>query len=324
MSLDLPPEPAAIERIVELPRSFARDVVLAAFAADAYSLGPHWIYDTDEIDELYPNGVTTLDLPRSEYHPGKGKGDLTHYGDQMLVLLESLAENGEADVSDWMHDWLAFWQDDPESYLDGATRNVLEAWRTEGRFLPSRSHDLAGASRMAPLLSLMAEDPVEEVVAAVREHTASTHGDPLVVDAAEFFARASYHLRDGSPLPEALSRAADETSEAMRELYEMGNADPALPSREMAFRFGQNCDVSNALPLTVWLALKFEDDPVRMLEENVLVGGDSSARGMLLAILVAARGDFAELPVSWTAEQVEKDRVLDALQVLVGNDSGSI
>ncbi|MDQ8185759.1 ADP-ribosylglycohydrolase family protein [Pelagicoccus sp. SDUM812002] len=317
--MDLPPDPVVIEEPVELPRSFSRDVVLAAFAVDSYCLGPHWVYDTDKLEEIYPEGIDRLDDPRSEYHPGKGKGDLTHYGDQTLILLESLADSGEPDTGKWMQDWLSFWQNDPQSYLDGATRNVLEAWASEQRFIPSHSHDLAGASRIAPLLSLLAEEPVDRVVQAARDYTASTHGDSLVVDAAEFFTRASFYQREGHKLKSAFSLAAVETSEAIEALFRQGLWEPEEGALDMAFRFGQNCDVSNALPLTVWLALKYQDDPVKMLEQNALVGGDSAARGMLLAILIAAEGGYGRLPVSWTTELNGIERIGDALQSIVAN-----
>ncbi|MEI7928752.1 MAG: ADP-ribosylglycohydrolase family protein, partial [Verrucomicrobiales bacterium] len=59
-----------------------RDLILPAFSGDALALGPHWIYDAEEIARLYPQGVSTYDAPRSAYHSGKQAGDFTHYGDQ--------------------------------------------------------------------------------------------------------------------------------------------------------------------------------------------------------------------------------------------------
>ncbi|MBC2604956.1 ADP-ribosylglycohydrolase family protein [Pelagicoccus albus] len=296
---------------------YQRDLVNAAFAADAFCLGPHWVYDTDELARLYPEGIADLDEPRSEYHPGKVKGDFTHYGDQTLVLLESLASRGEWSQEAWLEDWAEFWKSDPVSYLDGATRDAFDNY-TSGSPRPSDSHDLAGASRMAPLLAFLSEEPLEVQIRSARQQVESTHGDPHVSDAAEFFVRVVNAVRKGARYSEAFDSAAVEGE------YESSIGEELNAAREMlegepisiAQHFGQSCSVVKALPLTLWLALKYESDPVEMLEQNALVGGDSSARGMLLALLVAAKGEFSRLPESWTADQTARERIDTALDKL--------
>lgn len=315
----MPPEPIPIYQEIDPPASFARDVVLASFAADSISLGPHWIYDTGRIEELYPSGINELDTPRSEYHPGKEKGDFTHYGDQMFVQLEVLSEYRRWDNEVWMERWLAFWKSDPNSYLDSATRDVLDAWESEGRFIPSHSHDLAGASRMAPLLALLAEEPVAVAAAAAREQAASTHDDPPVVDAAAFFTRVIYAIREGASYSEAFQTAASEGNYSSDLELWLQIAFDAQQSTvdEVALSFGQSCAASKAFPLTLWLALAYEGHPKQMLEENALAGGDSSARGMILGMLIAASGHFSELPPEWTTEQNKAEQIAAALKALL-------
>ncbi len=41
-----------------------RDIVLASFVGDSFSLGSHWIYDREKIAELFPNGLSGLEAPR--------------------------------------------------------------------------------------------------------------------------------------------------------------------------------------------------------------------------------------------------------------------
>ena len=64
--------------------------VVGAFVADALSLGVHWVYNTGVIDKKFGRVDRYYD-PLTSYHKGKRAGDFTHYGDQMLVLLESLS-----------------------------------------------------------------------------------------------------------------------------------------------------------------------------------------------------------------------------------------
>ncbi len=63
--------------------------LVAAFAADALALPAHWIYDTGKLAKEFGRLNQFLKPAEGSYHFGKDKGEFTHYGDQMLVLLES-------------------------------------------------------------------------------------------------------------------------------------------------------------------------------------------------------------------------------------------
>ena len=64
------------------------------------SLGAHWIYSQREIAEKFGH-ITGYATPATSYHPGKQAGDFTHYGDQTMVLLRSLAAHGRFDLADF-------------------------------------------------------------------------------------------------------------------------------------------------------------------------------------------------------------------------------
>ena len=68
-------------------------LVLASLVADALSLGVHWIYNTNVIDKKWGRVEEYIKPERPTYHPSKNLGEHTHYGDQTLVLLKSIAEN---------------------------------------------------------------------------------------------------------------------------------------------------------------------------------------------------------------------------------------
>ena len=63
----------------------------ASLVADALCLGPHWVYNQSKLARTYPEGVHHYDDPQSTYHPNRSAGQFTHYGDQTLALLRSLA-----------------------------------------------------------------------------------------------------------------------------------------------------------------------------------------------------------------------------------------
>jgi len=276
------------------------DLVLPSFIGDALSLGPHWIYNPGKIRRLYPDGVKIYDKPQTEYHAGKEAGDFTHYGDQTLALLHSLALHtslGGWTVENWRADWQRFWQGDPNSYRDGATTRTLENLNA-GLDTPSDSNDLAGASRIAPVVAAGLGGPLGWQVTRARAQTGLTHGDGAVVDSAEFFTRATVAVTEGASFDEAFEKAAaaDYQSLPATEWLAQGRAAVTGDLQENANALGLTCHVPEAFPLTLAIALRFEDDPLEALSANALAGGDSSARGMLLGMLLGAKHGLAGFP----------------------------
>ena len=190
-----------------------KNILITSLVADALSLGAHWIYSQQEIAGRFGT-ITGYSDPATSYHPGKIAGDFTHYGDQGMVLLRSLALNGRFDLPSFANEWRAFWESpETQSYRDGATKATLANLRNG---LPpaqaaSPSNDIAGAARIAPLFLLNWKSN-DDLIAAVRAQTSFTHGDPAVVEAAEFFARVTLAVQEGVAIPDALRAAAPLTA----------------------------------------------------------------------------------------------------------------
>ncbi len=294
-----------------------RDMVLVTFVADSVCLGSHWIYDRDQITECLPDGVSALEAPRSGYHGGKGAGDLTHHGDQALVLLESLTKRKSWSQENWLEDWKAYWALDPNSYKDSATSDTL-ANHEKGIHNPSRSHDFSAVSRLGPLLAFLSDTALDEQITGARSYVEATHGDPLVSDSAEWLVRTLYLLRKGVGFRDAFEAAVEQRTytQEFGISYRKGVRALKKSADESISGLGQSCNISNALPLTVWMALTYEDHPVEMLQHNALAGGDNAARGMVLGLLIAAQGKFDQLPESWTQGLNTLARINQALEEL--------
>jgi len=75
--------------------------IIGALVADAASLGFHWLYDAERISQVAGDTPEFVTPDESHYegvagffaHPMKEVGELTHYGEQLVVGLRSLAEN---------------------------------------------------------------------------------------------------------------------------------------------------------------------------------------------------------------------------------------
>ena len=76
-----------------------------AFCADAYALGPHWEYNTRNIENASLNWEG-YNNPVTKYHGDKKAGDFTHYGDQSMWLLQSIADRSSFDSASFGQIWM--------------------------------------------------------------------------------------------------------------------------------------------------------------------------------------------------------------------------
>ena len=280
-------------------------LLYASFVGDSFALGPHWIYDQEEIAARFGR-LTELQSPdENKYHQGKEEGDQTHYGDQALVLLESLeACGGNFVVEDFARRWREFWKKSP-AYRDHATQDTL-ANLESGRGLTrsgSDSKELGGAARLAPLLvALRGEEPAT-LIGAVRAQTALTHATSEVTDAAEFIARTVFLLVKGVTLVPAIEMASALSYRSLKpQAYLRRTLDVAhLPTAQAIEELGQSCPLEKAFPSSLSILLRHGDDMETAFIENAHAGGDSAARGMVLGILLGAAHGVHAVPERWLA-----------------------
>lgn len=293
-----------------------RDGVMAAFAADALALGVHWVYDVARIKERYGR-LDHLTAPEiAPFHKNRQKGDFTHYGDQMRVLLESLHHSNRFDLADFATRWQALF-DRYDGYLDNATkttRSHFQAGRSP-KSAGSDSTDLGGAARMVPIALFHGND-ADTFIDAARQQTAMTHNHPLVLDTARFFALAALETADGADPVSALRSAADQlpSGSAVTDLVARGLASVEKQTSQAISGFGRACDTTEALPGTIHLIARYPKDLKTALIENIMAGGDSSARGILCGFILGIHNGLDAVPQNWLEEMT----VFDRLKTLTG------
>ncbi len=274
----------------------------AAFAADALALGAHWIYDPKVIKQRFGR-VEQFRVPEPDsYHPGKSAGDLTHYGDQMLVLLESIAAcQGRFDLQDFAVRWQSLFKN-YKGYVDKATRGTLQRF-AEGHGPEesgSTSTDLAGAGRIAPVIYALWDRP-EACVEAARAQTAMTHNHPTVIDAAVYWTWVTQKVLKGQDPEDALESTLQELAfpEVFTSWVGHGLESASMETEAAVLDFGQSCAVDGAFPSVVHLVAKYADNLREGLIQNVMVGGDSGGRGLLVGMVLGAHHGFRAIPEEW-------------------------
>lgn len=282
-----------------------RGLLLGSILADAFSLGGHWIYDTDRLKQSFGEYDRLHDPLPDSFHPNRKKGEHTHYGDQTLLLLEFLAENESFKVDEFKKYWMEK-MEHYDGYVDHATKDSIAAIKSDKEW-GSVSTDLSGASRIAPIIycSKSSEQGIKDAV----DQTKVTHNSEKVVASAEFFARTAYKVLDGKKPAIAIEEVSkemknswiDKKLEAAKEYLEMS-------PEEAIGELGQACSVSGAFPATIYLILKYEEDYRQAMTANVMAGGDSAARGLLAGMIIGAYKEET-IPKEWLKEMCSLERV---------------
>ena len=279
-------------------------MVLASFAADSLALGAHWIYDTADIDSRIGRVDRLLKPPANTFHPTKDKGEFTHYGDQTLVLLESIAEFNGFQLESFATHWQAFFKG-YDGYLDHATKETLEGFgsgKTPEKS-GSTSTDLGGAARIAPLVYRYSDD-LDGLVDSAAAQTAMTHNHPQVIRSADFLARVTWQALHGKTPTAAIEAVAEEGFKRgdFGAFVSRGLESGTRETRGAILEFGQHCGTPAALPAVIHLLVRYENDLQTALIENVMAGGDSAARGMVVGMILGAFQGPAAIPESWLSE----------------------
>ena len=293
-------------------------MVMASFAADSLALGAHWVYDTRAI-ETHLGRVDTLLKPQpNSYHSTKEVGDFTHYGDQMFVLLESLASQKGFSLEDFSARWKTLFTN-YSGYVDQATQGTLAGYDSgKGPAeAGSPSDDLAGAARIAPLVYCYS-DHLENLLEAARAQTKMTHTSPLTVESAAFFAEVSFRVLGEMAPSKAMKETVEENfgDSPLSDWVTAGLRTAGDDSIGTILKFGQTCHTVEAFPGVVHLIAKYENDLKEALIQSVMAGGDSAARGMMTGMVLGAHSDAGKLPREWVSALNREQQIAQLLQQL--------
>jgi ADP-ribosyl-[dinitrogen reductase] hydrolase len=312
-----------------------RGAIWGQFVGDAAALGTHWIYDLEEMAKLYPEGVNGFEAPQpGHYHHGKEPGDQTHYGDGALVLLESIAREGQFDARAFGRSFVERFQ--PQSYsgyVDKATRGTLENYakfvennrEQDFDFQQGADDDqLAGGSRLASLVARYWNDRnlLERVEQATRvcqnNVTAIAYMKFNALLLAELFRGRDVHTALHSVEEQILSVEPQFGQEVRRKSREALEETPNEVV-EATLLFGQSCPLPHSFPSSIHALLKHTDDFETAILATLRAGGDSAGRAAMLGAWVGARRGLGGIPKAWRIRLTNAERISAAIEKIVSD-----
>jgi ADP-ribosylglycohydrolase len=303
-----------------------RGAIWGQFTGDAFCLGSHWIYDLQELERRFPGGPQGFEAPASgHYHYGKRPGDLTHYGDGALLLLQSLAECGRFDAVDFGSRFVTlFDSSDYQGYRDHATKDTLTKYHAFRSSYPGAAFSFqegadddqpATVSRLAPLAALHFRE--NGFLSIVEQATLVSQKNDRAVAYAKAHAMILRELFSGRSFPEAVRLIADHMAmagEAGREVAEKLDAAMAslhLDVKEATLVFGQACPLAASFPAAVHCVLSHGEDFAGALRATAAAGGDNAGRAAMIGAWLGAALGVEAIPRNWR-ENLSAQSVIDS------------
>lgn len=319
-----------------------QSLVLGALVADAASLGLHWLYDPARLAQIAARGDIAFLAPQEEnyrdcrgtfVHGARRCGDLSGYGAYCALMLRHLADHrGHFDLAAYQTEFLAFFGPGGAyvGYVDKPTRGTLlrlmHADKEHGFPVPSGIHDdqLPALATLPALVAaaVRAGQSAAALLDTVEQAVRVTNDNATAVEAARIGAILLHALAGGDSRGAALQKALTHATPPLADRLRAALDGDGLDAPAAAARFGAACQVAKGLPV-VFHILAHARGYTQAVRANVLAGGDSCGRSMLIgAAFAVARDCVADddaIPLAWLARLNDLRELADALARLCGH-----
>lgn len=314
----------------------AMGAVVGMYVGDALGLGPHWYYDLKELREAYGEWITDYMPPKEgRYHSGCKAGDVSQTGQVSMLLLDSLAEQGEYDEADFtgrLDDFLATLDGTPKGgrYTDIAMREVWKARQagTEWEQAAGMADSGEAAVRGVMLAARYADNPRELTGHAVG-NIRLTHAEPFVAAQSLAFILAACRLIRGKPLEMSgkslMGWAQNDVDKALIDVFlQPGFVHDAAINKEISVEpphaiaqiYGLACQLGFMAPAAYWLASRFEGDFETAVLTAINGGGNNMARACLTGALSGAQVGIQGISKRFVDGLVDRDVILANAEVI--------
>ncbi len=326
--------------------------ILGMHIGDALAMPVHWYYDRSAMHRDYGH-VTGYVKPknphpdsilwRSSYTPSGPKGDILHdqaiYWGRRGVHYHQFLEAGENTLNLKLCTLLCSVLSDcggydPDAYLSayidfmtrpGSHRDTyVEAYHRHfftnyARGMHPRScgvneKHISGIIGMIPLIVHYADNPTTARQSA-HEHLRLTHLGERMAAAGNLLIDILLPVLSGERLYDVIVekiRRQDHPLLGFPLIRWLKDPDAVVIGR----RLSSACYVEDAVPATVYLALKYHDDTAQGLIANTNLGGDNAGRGAVLGAILGAANGYRSFPDAWVTGLRHPPRQISEMMTL--------
>ncbi|OQR97505.1 hypothetical protein ACHHYP_10888 [Achlya hypogyna] len=282
----------------------AATAAIASLVSDAASMPLHWIYDDAElVARVAGQNPAFLSPPANKFY-NYTEGALSPYGDEIVPLLQHLADAPVFDAETFSNISLAAMQ----AYtgrLNGVMREFV-ARAAEGKKFPhlaGPNDDSHGLNKVPLLVARYAGKP--ELLDIVRQAVLVHQTTPLAIDVAV----AGAVILDAVVTKQATIKDAivtarnDSRVDAAVQTLIQGVLDDAATASDVhaaVAKYGKSCPLPGSFQSGLF-ALLADGQFVSSIEKNILAGGDNCGRSIFIGAVAAAAND-APIPDSWQSK----------------------
>jgi ADP-ribosylglycohydrolase len=256
---------------------------------------------TGERDNIVHQRGELWRKPGTHYHHGLRPGDITLPATLSRLLAEALvAQKGTYDEHDFTQRYLQTMLNPDghrDTYIPSAHRNFFKnrgLGRAEEKCGEDDTH-IAGLVEAAPLMLAFGGDAVQ-ASRLLRRHISIVRPSAPLIHGAEFFSELLTLLFQGWSLNDAIYvKLGHMHHPYLAYPYHrwIEHQDDATVARH---HLSQGPLADEAVPLALYLALRYSDDTEQALQASVALGGDAAHRTSLVGLLLGAQNGCESIP----------------------------
>ncbi len=316
-------------------QSRKKGAILGMFIGDALAMPVHWYYDRRALERDYgkvsdylapKNPHPDSILWRSVYTPPDRSADILHdqhqywgrpdihyhqflkAGENTLnlklcnLLISNLAENGGYDGDAYLDRYIAFMTtpgSHQDTYVEEYHRHFFTnyAHGNHPRNCGIIEKHISGLIGMIPLIVYDADDP-DSARQRAFEHLRLTHLGDRMTAAGNLLLDILIPVLGGESLEDVIvEKIKRQDSPLLGHPFFKWLEDP--DEIVVGKRLSTACYVEEAVPATIYLALKYHHDAAQGLIANTNLGGDNAGRGAILGALLGAANGPRAFPKAW-------------------------
>lgn len=317
-----------------MSHSQTSEMLLGALVSDAACLGLHWIYEPERIAEIAARrggqcAFTPVDAANYKdvlgylAHGGRRNGMLTQYGEVLRLAIQSMNTSGGAfEVVAYQAAFVAhFGPGGPyQGYIDRPTRATLNNI-AEKRSPSGIDDDQNPAISRLPAI-LAGYHGADNLQDMITQSMQVTNVNDIASAYSVAFADVLLRVMQNEALSDALEAAAMSADDSIKAELLNAVSTTDANSIEYAGLIGRACHLPTAGPIMFHI-LKHSGSYRDAVERNILAGGDSAGRSILIgAIMGRVHGVATQtgIPLSWVLQLDDGVKVWGECERLAKNN----